>query len=440
MSDLLLLLTIMWFYYFVVFALVAFPIWIVFRFAKTYETLFICRNVLKYAFFAAFLLILCVTIKSLTDNICFTGDWAERKKAVYLLMVTILLLVPLYYVWRWISQYDFYDSTHVENLKYFTLYLRSFKDDNKSSIREIQLMYCIDNFFTPFAVGRPSELRSPTGALRLYIGDDWKEKVEEMMSNAPIILLRISDTENFLWEFEQCVLKKYLWKSVFWISDLNAYPTFADIAKAKYGIIFPRINGVKNNSVVYQGNGSFVVKHLSSKKTYSDFFYDYLCNREDLQHNYADFYGGRNLSWWRKLSWEKVPYVKDGMQKWDWTAFYIPEFYILMHRIPNRVLIYLLLIFWDVVFYNLFSATFNINYNELSFSRMLAFVIWLIIRVLFVITTAKCGRRYVWLSEKWESVDYFEKIYKKNNIKAWVYAIVSLLIPVYYMLSFYLNK
>ena len=135
-----------------------------------------------------------------------------------------------------------------------------------------------------------------------------------------------------------------------------------------------------------------------------------------------------------------MPYVKDGMQKWDWTAFYIPEFYILMHRIPNRVLIYLLLIFWDVVFYNLFSATFNINYNELSFSRMLAFVIWLIIRVLFVITTAKCGRRYVWLSEKWESVDYFEKIYKKNNIKAWVYAIVSLLIPVYYMLSFYLNK
>lgn len=442
----------MCFCYFVVFALVAFPIWIVFRCAKTYETLFICRNVLKYAFFAAFLLMLLPIFKSLTDNIGFTDDWAERTKAVSLLMVTILLVVPLYYVWRWLSQFDFYDSTHVENLKYFTLYLRSFKDDSKNSIREIQLMYCMDNFFTPFAVGRPSELRSPTGALRLYIGDDWKEKVEEMMSNAPVILLRISDTENFLWEFEQCVLKQYLWKSVFWISNLNAYSTFADIAKAKYGIIFPRIDEVKNNSVVYQGNDRFVFKHLSSKKTYSDFFYDYLCNREDLQHNYTDFYGGRNLSWWRKMSWKKMSYVKDGMQKWDWTAFFIPEFYILMHRIPNRVLIYLLLLFWDFkcwllllagagfVFYDLFSDTFNINYNELPFSGLLAFVVWLLIRVLFVITAAKCGRRYVWLSEKWESVDYFEAVYKKNNIKAWGYAFISMLIPVYYMLSFYLNK
>jgi hypothetical protein len=150
--------------------------------------------------------------KMTIDTTTLTAIEIARKHGEVL---CFMALTPLIWnIWMSLWGLKFYSASHIKNLDYFVLFLRSFKDDKKKSNLEYRLMRALYSFFCPFAVGRPKDIQtSSLSAIRLYVGDDWKENVAEMMEKTPILLLRISDTDNFFWEFEQCIAKDYIEKA-----------------------------------------------------------------------------------------------------------------------------------------------------------------------------------------------------------------------------------
>lgn len=225
-----------------------------FRKSDDHDSIIRIRKMFKYAFpifGVLFVFVISPTI--------LRGGWMS----VIAFLGSILLFSPVIvifyniFMWRW-GLRDFYDETHIDNLDYFTLYLRSFKDDdlNKGASKRIVEMFY--KMFCPFAVGRPYELLPPKiGAPRLYLSDNWKDNVLLMMGKANVILLRISDAENFIWEYEQVVTNHYLDKTVFWIKNSKSLNSFVDGLKTNHSQIWNNleINTVGSESLAYlQGN------------------------------------------------------------------------------------------------------------------------------------------------------------------------------------------
>ena len=56
------------------------------------------------------------------------------------------------------------------------------------------------------AIGKPDEKLPPSGAARLYVGNDrWKDVVEQLVALAQFVILRVGQTEGFLWELQHVV-------------------------------------------------------------------------------------------------------------------------------------------------------------------------------------------------------------------------------------------
>jgi hypothetical protein len=53
------------------------------------------------------------------------------------------------------------------------------------------------------AIGRPSEKIPYVGAARLYVGDQWKDVVQEFMKRSQLIVMVAGSTPNFTWEIGQ---------------------------------------------------------------------------------------------------------------------------------------------------------------------------------------------------------------------------------------------
>ena len=98
------------------------------------------------------------------------------------------------------------------------LYLRSFADDEKVAEAHqvngfIQLSTEEEQFAKVFrrigpfvAIGRPREKLPTLGATRFYAGDDeWRTKVDDLLSTARLVILRLSPTEGLLWELKEVV-------------------------------------------------------------------------------------------------------------------------------------------------------------------------------------------------------------------------------------------
>lgn len=319
------------------------PVWLIFRFTTNYSVLIGCRNFLKYSFF-----ILCIfcLLSMILDKAFFaiSGLSVEeivRKEGE---AVGFYLLAPLLWnIWMALWGLKYYDSTHIENLDYFVLYLRSFKDDNKKTRKEHMLMRALYSFFCPFAIGRPGEINSSDlSAIKLYVDDEWKENVLDMMERAPIILLRVSDTDNFFWEFEQCVVNKHIDKSLFWVSDMNSYSKFCTKAMSHYDIDFPSIDCITDNCIIFKEADGFSVMSLKTKKSYKRFVQEYNTARM-IVSNYYNYFCGRNKSLIKQFfTWQIDPSMIDEVRKWCWTAFLFPEFYIIFQRFPNRGWMYIL--------------------------------------------------------------------------------------------------
>lgn len=372
------------------------PVWLVFRVTNRYSILIGCRNFLKYSF-----LFLCVIsiISLVLDKTSFdtTGMTAKEIAGKQGEVLGVIVLIPLIWnIWMSLWGLEFYGASHIENLDYFVLYLRSFKDDKKKTSLEHKLMRAMYSFFCPFAVGRPKDIQtSSLSAMRLYVGDEWKENVAEMMAKAPIILLRVSNTENFFGEFEQCVINEHIAKSIFWISDKNSYVDFYERAKNSYDLSFPSLENITDNCLVYKENDKFCVYRLNDKTSYREFVQKYdKSHKITIRHEH--YFSGRSSSLVKQFfSWKRDSAMMEGIQEWCWTAFFFPGSYMIMQRFPNRGILYLFSLLTIILFP---------------------------LRIPLMIYMGRNAKKMVWLSEKWESIAYFEDIHQKNNMKAMGFA------------------
>ncbi|MFF7505287.1 hypothetical protein ACFZBM_38635 [Streptomyces lavendulae] len=102
------------------------------------------------------------------------------------------------------------------------LYLRSFEDDSVTKSLHLLGSYAIGfQQFTEeqeltlalspagpvIAVGQPGEQLPLAGAHRLYMDEDWQNRVIELMTRARLVVLRLGTTEGVWWEFEQALAR-----------------------------------------------------------------------------------------------------------------------------------------------------------------------------------------------------------------------------------------
>jgi len=97
------------------------------------------------------------------------------------------------------------------------LYLRAFADDEKVAeagvaqgffqlrTEEEQLALVLDGIGPFVAIGDPKEKLPDLGAARLYVSDEWKEVVIELLARVSLVVVRVATTEAVRWELQQVV-------------------------------------------------------------------------------------------------------------------------------------------------------------------------------------------------------------------------------------------
>lgn len=91
------------------------------------------------------------------------------------------------------------------------LYLRAFGDDDRTCAgvtrgvawgagalitEEAQLAAAVVAIGPLLAVGRPGEGLPELGAARLYVGDDWQQRVSNLMRDAELVIVRLAQTRQ----------------------------------------------------------------------------------------------------------------------------------------------------------------------------------------------------------------------------------------------------
>ena len=113
------------------------------------------------------------------------------------------------------------------------LYLRSFALDHVDegapekhdriafAPREEQILASIFNLAGPFVgLGDPNDAVSGFGAARAYVDSNgWQDRVRSLMNQSKIVLLRVSDTESFLWEAETALKELPAERILFYFSQ-----------------------------------------------------------------------------------------------------------------------------------------------------------------------------------------------------------------------------
>ena len=99
--------------------------------------------------------------------------------------------------------------------------------------------------------------------------------------------------------------------------------------------------------------------------------------------------------------------------RWDWVAFLFPELYIIFHRFQRDTLPWLFVI--CCLFF--LPLVWLLNLAGIQGPNYFFVLDIMLIRLLFMFLCGRNARTTEWYEEKWESVTYFNKISKTNNIK-----------------------
>lgn len=396
------------------------PFRLIIYYTSNYKLAIRCRKVSHWilmlcTLFCAFQL---VNIFSFMVNYksFFSGEFDSYRQMFLPMSFMLMFIIPLYYILSsLLGKLDFFSTEQVPYLRYFILYLRSFKEDNRRNQCERRLMAALRKIYQPYAIGQPNEFMPPRGAKRIYAGDDWQEAVLKMQREAPIILQRVNISEGYLWEFDQCVEHGYLEKVIFWVTDFKQYQTFRKYAKDEYDLDFPELHQLQDEEQVFylREDGTFRIHLLDSKKAYDELI---ALHREDHPHHLEE-----NLSYfWKRdsnLLKEAIdprydPQLMPGINRMSWVGLLFPKYFLICHRVRYRLPLYLLFVSIHVVV--------SIFPESLAWLTMLRFLTNLALAYVF----CRNGRRLVWLSERWESKEYYEKVYRQNTIWAVLFGIL----------------
>ena len=405
--------------YLVLFWLITWPLKMVAVHSKNYKWAMRSRDLSD--------IILFVLIGYMIYDILLEGVLDSRQTELYpqmrdillSLTMSVLLIVPLYQlIHKWLGRQPFYNEEHTQYLQHFILFLRSFKDDEKYKKSEKKLMVALKDLFHPYAIGKPDELMPPQGAKRIYVGEHWQELVIELQRKAPVILQRINMTDNFLWEFDQCVQNGYLGKVIFWVADYDDYERFQQMVTERYGMWFPRLfKDPKAETLFYQkDDGTYEIYPLKEDKDYKAFASHYMSLHPQLTEQCAEYLYGREKSAGAVLKRrEPDPQLPEGIEGWDWMACLFPQFYVVCHALKSKWTLYFLTVVLLLLLVGL--SPFGLLY------------------LLPMAALGKNGRALSWLSHRWESRAWFEKNYKRDNQITLVLGIAFWVLQLLLMLS-----
>jgi len=136
------------------------------------------------------------------------------KLYFFIFVIAIVATIPVYYMILQQCLQPVYYSSVIDKLDDYILYLRAFKDDVYSykdykklkRLDENKIVKAFKHIFPVYAIGQPNKLLPSVGAKRIYITEEeWKDGVKKLAKKAKIIILNVSNTENFLWETEFCI-------------------------------------------------------------------------------------------------------------------------------------------------------------------------------------------------------------------------------------------
>lgn len=326
-----------------------------------------------------------------------------------------------------------YTHKIVDDIDSFILYLRSFKDDRRNRFRlsERKIVKFFNRVFPVYAVGCPTELLPAAGAKRIYIADDWQNQVEKLACKAKFILLKISDTEHFLWESKLCIQNIGLEKLIFFCTEDTkvAYDLFQVFLKDVFNIDVPNFDtSSTKNFFIYFKNGVAVRKDYFSgnvKKIVVSFLDDHpKINEENeilLKREKGLFF--------KLFSLKKDKSIEKDLQKWSWVSF------IAGWRLPNNYpyLTKILFMIMEIVGYILPSfVSLYLDYlgnPYLIYSEYFQLLSFLPLLLLFSFWGYN-GNKLSWLSKRWDGKKYFQKRRKKFDIALKIILISGFIIAI----------
>jgi len=423
------------------FLLLTLPLRLIIYFSKNYKIAIYARKAADWVMFFAILWLaynLITVFSFLISSDSFvhtmqTGEVDPYRQMFLPMNFTLLLIMPLYIVLRQAAgRQEFFSDNHVSLLQYFILYLRSFKDDNKHARSERRLMRMLGGIFPPYAIGQPDEFMPPRGAKRIYVGDNWKEVVLELQQKAPLILQRINLSENYLWEFEQCVEHGHLQKVIFWVANYKEYNGFREYVKGEYELDLPELEAAKAPEQLFYmlADGSYHIVPLTNETSYQAFIAQHRADHPQLlEENYAYFFGHDHNLLREAFRWKYDERIMPGIDRWSWVGILFPRFYLICHPIRWRMPVFLFLALLFVI-----DGLFLPHLRDIVVSNYWwwVFILRWGLNILLVYAMGRNGRRLIWLSHLWESKEYYEKIYRRN---IWITVILGVLFNAIWMIA-----
>jgi len=391
------------------FLILSFPLRLLIRYSQNYKIAMRCRQASDIMLV---FIILAVEISALSSGIQTSTIMAGNNAfwaAVVTINVSFLIGIPFYLIVTYfVGRVKFYNESHVKYMDYFILYLRSFKDDNKNGKLERKLLHSLNRLYATFAIGRPDEFMPSRGAKRIYVGANWQQVVLELMHKAPIILMRVNTSENFLWEFDQCIKRGYLGKALFWVSDVQSYHDFKTLAIEKYGLEFPAMGENLEHDVLFYTlpDGGYHLYLLEDDSSYHRFANVYLSQHTSHRQQNTPYFYGRNMLLPLAFSPVYSSYVMPGINRWSWVGFIFPDFFIILQSFKWRILIY-------VIYVALVPAVLNFVSSATGFMGIIVLA-----NLLLGFLVGRNGRTVAWLSRKWESVSFYNRVYRRANYLA----------------------
>ena len=400
---------------FVVFFILTLPLRLIIYYAKSYKVVIMSRRI------ADWILLFLTVGATVSTATAFLFQPLQPDETIFFKYIlpasgAFIMSVPYFHILSWIvGRKPFYTKNHLQYLEYFIVYLRSFNDDRKNNKLKRKMTKALADWFPVYAIGKPDEFMPPPGAKRIYVDEDWQEIVQEMVHRSKLILHRINTSENYLWEFEQCFKNDYLQKSVFWVDNIDEYNRFVEIIHKRFGLAFPYIEDRKCHVVFYyRPDWTFRIIYLTTKHDYHHFQDYFEKDHHEIFESNKEYLYARKNKLAQLLKVNRDQFIPNGVQQWSWTAFWLPEFYIICQQVKYRI----------IAFFVIIGTIGSLTMTTHSFENAYRVILF---RVVLMFVMGYNGRKLVWLSRHWESIRYFVRQEHLTNIVVQILGIIYII-------------
>ena len=188
--------------------------------------------------------------------------------------------------------------------------------------------------------------------------------------------------------------------------------------------------------MIYSKNCQFEVIVLKNKKAYKSFLDDFISNKANLLAVYERYFYGKKHKAKVFFSVKKNIKLADNIQRWNWFAFFLPEFFVICNRIKYRGYIYLGLLSLDflsflgiIIFFHKMGYIYNLDNDfllSINITCQLVLIFAVVLNLCFRFLWGFNGIAMVWLSENWESQLYFEEKLKSNTLVGIIYFLITI--------------